>query len=161
MCYKLRNFIEIYFFSMDVKYQTTSKGNQSLLVSKFLYYHKRDNRASVNWICCHTPDCVATLTIDENNKIIKVNGIKIKTDIDEKLIRESHEHEPMSDTELAVAEAIDKIKKRVESEPTEVQQIIQQEQSKMARMVEDFNAFAIECPEFYTMQSGLYKRRRR
>jgi hypothetical protein len=124
-----------------------------------LYYHKRDNANSTNWVCSNK-GCYASTTIENEDKIIKVNNVKLKDQDKSKVVKESHEHDPLTDNEIAVEVTLRKIKARVESEPTEVQQIYQQEQSKAAKVVKDFRGFAINFPEFYTVQSGLYKRRR-
>ncbi len=128
---------------------------------KYKYYKKGDsNKDGSQRYVCSSKKCSSSITkLDE--EIIKINGKKfVKEEVNEGFIKSCHldNHAGLSDADLIGEDFCNVLKSRVSKEPNlSVQQIYQEEQSNLIKKVQDLKIVAESIPQYYQVQSGLYK----
>jgi hypothetical protein len=71
-------------------------------------------------------------------------------------------HEGVSDADLIGEDFCNVLKSRVSKEPNlSVQQIYQEEQNNLIKKVKDLKIVAESVPQYYQVQSGLYKHKKK
>lgn len=78
--------------------------------------------------------------------------------IDQDFVKSCHknEHACLDNAELLSIDFKNTLKTRSENEHTSIQQIFQQEQSKVIKDVQDMNVVADDLPQFSSIKSSLY-----
>jgi hypothetical protein len=96
-------------------------------------------------------------------EIIKINGANVNLEeIDIEFVKSCHNnsHIGLSDADLVAANFCRSLKTRVTIElDKSVQQIFQEEQSKLIKTFKNLDVVADALPQYKEVQSGLYKRR--
>ena len=150
--------------SLDVKYGKTTKGKKYIIIFNYSYYVKKENEDSIRYVCKEI-GCSASITIEnETDKILRINGLRLKeSDDNHERLSQSHNeeinHEKVEDIDVEVRDSLTRLKIRVQSDPRPVPELFQEEQSAFARKVGDIGVVAANFPQFFEVQSGLYKNR--
>lgn len=149
-----------------IRVTRTTKEEESLLIFNYRYYFKRENESekSKHYVCLfkyeNNKRCCASVTI-KDDEIVKMGGKLVKENIDFDSIKRTHknEHEPLSEKEIREIEFKQVLKDRAGAENIPVQQIYQEEQSRVMKELADINKVATEIPQFYNCQSAMYDHR--
>ena len=132
----------------------TTRGKESIVCFNFRYHLKQLNKSGSKHFVCRT--CSASITIS-NGFIIKINNNEVDV-VNEDSINTSHQnHEPLKNSEILALDFKNKLKMKVVSDNTPIQQFFQEEQSKLIRNIGNMNSLTNDVPQFYNIQSGLYK----
>ena len=99
---------------MQYLIEKTSKNEDLLIFYNFKYYYKRTNKNGSEYWVCREEKCSASLTINDRNidkNVIKVNR-KVPTDVSivEDTIKCTHNHEPLTNSELIVRRELQNMK---------------------------------------------------
>lgn len=149
--------------NIKVEYSfTTQEKHSSVVCFNYVYNWKASNKNSKRYKCIK---CNATVTVDESDLVIKINGNKCNNDAGQEDIKKSHDGcTTVTAESLAIKDSVREIKRRVETEASvlTVQQIYQQEKSKFVKKYADkFENIHTVFPTFYEKQSGLYDARQK
>ena len=140
---------------------TTSKNEECVLFYNYKYYKKGEpNKDGSQRYVCSMKKCSSSITI-ANDDITKINGKKIFIDnLNELFVKSSalNNHDGLTDADLIGEEFTKNLKSRVSKEPNlSIQEIYQEEQSQLIKKVKDLKLVANALPQYYQVQSGLYK----
>lgn len=102
--------------NLEIKYSYTTKDNVQIICCNYKYYFNAKNISSVRYRCL-IDKCNASLTVDNDNNVIKINGKKCPVDADYDTIQLSHNgHAQISEIDLAIGDAllvINDLKKKI------------------------------------------------
>ncbi len=99
---------------MELEYIDTSKKEKAILLCKYKYYHKNQNKNGSNYWKCRESGCSASVTT-LGSTVLKLNGNTIETQ-DPNLVENSHSHPPLTDIAIAVTKSLQNMRIRAESE---------------------------------------------
>jgi hypothetical protein len=108
---------------------------------------------------CKDKKCSASITVF-NNQIIKINGNHVD-DANENSIKISHKdnHPGLTTADIIGKEFKNDLKTTIKENPNRpIQQIYQDEQSKIVKKFGDMTVAAV-LPQFESIQSGLFKQK--
>ena len=132
---------------------TTSKDRECILIENYIYYCKRTNKdSSKNYVC---RDCTASITM-VNGEVSILNGKKAENMCTDVIINSHKEHQALNETELLRREFKSNLKKRIACESGPIQQIYQDEQTKIVKNI-DLASASVLIPQYENIRSGLYK----
>lgn len=123
-----------------------------------MYYKRaKENKDGSQRYTCSNDDCSASITV-LNDEIVKING-KLVQMVDEEKVKTSHKnnHVSLSDQEIMKMEFKRTMKVRVRNENLPIQQLYQEEQTKIIRKVGDMEILAKAVPQYENISGGLYK----
>ena len=108
--------------------------------------------------------CFSSITQSSSTgEIIKINGAQVNLEeIDIEFVKSCHNngHAGLSDADLVAAHLSPPLKTRVTNElDKSVQQIFQDEHSKVIKKIKDLEVVADSLPQYKKIQSGLYNHR--
>ena len=136
--------------------KTTSKDKEFIYCEQYKYYLKRENKDTSKIYVCKEKDCSASISI-LNQEIIKINGTKINS-FSIELIENSHkEHDKVPEEEIVKEDFVKNLKSRIADVNAPLQQLYQEEQTKIVKEKADLNTVACSVPQFYSIKSSLYR----
>ena len=107
--------------------------NEPVLFKKYLYYYKRTNKDGSEIFVCSQSGCSSSIS-RLNNEVIKVNGEVIDfNEITDETLQLSHNnsHVSLTDGQILARDFKKKLKIRTSNENLPINQVYQEEQSKI------------------------------
>ena len=132
----------------------------------YKYNKKVENKDNTFYYKCRVGTCSASLTIDNDVNVLKINS-KVYTNIAEtdearlvnlkNFVERSHAtHEKCTALDCKVYDTLNTMRKRCESESTTPYEIYNSEQSKLLRSVGDTSLVAQSLPNMVNLKTSLY-----
>ena len=72
-----------------------------MLLFNFKYYHQTHNKDDSHYWKCRVAGCSSSATMKDEH-VLKLNGKKITGNLDLDLVKQSHNHQPLEDLDIAV-----------------------------------------------------------